>query len=101
MKIEDFILCYLRKTKKKRLTKEVLKDAYVDTFHIGDSFSYQSEEIWLIIGFSMNGAWIIKETDLRNKDIRAEKMNFIPYLRLLYFCCDYVYGHKNRGCGCY
>ena len=30
MKIEDFILFYLRKTKKKRLTKEVLKDAYVD-----------------------------------------------------------------------
>ena len=98
MKIEDFILFYLRKTKNKRLTKEVLKDAYVDTFHIGDSFLYQSEEIWIIIGFSMNGAWIIKETDLRNKDIKEEKMNFIPYLRLLYLYCDSVYGYKKRGC---
>ena len=98
MKIEDFILCYLRKTKNKRLTKEVLKDAYLDTFHIGDSFLYQSDGEWVIIGFSMHGAWIIKETDLRNKDIKEEKMSFIPYLRLLYLYCDSVYGYKKRGC---
>lgn len=96
MKVEDFILFYLRKTKNKRLTKEVLKDAYADTFHIGDSFLYQSEEIRVIIGFSMNGAWIIKETDLRNKDIKEEKMNFIPYILLCqYYDCSYLYKYKT------
>lgn len=40
MKREKFILSCLIKTKKKRFTIDVLKESFVDTFHVGDSFLY-------------------------------------------------------------
>ena len=58
MRVETFVLDYLRKTKNKRLTTEILKESFVDTFHVGDSFLYQGEES-VIIGFDVFGAWLV------------------------------------------
>lgn len=43
MKVDKFILDYLKRTKKKRFTIDVLKESFVDTFHVGDSFLYRGE----------------------------------------------------------
>lgn len=61
MKREKFILGYLIKTKKKILTTEILKEAYVDMFHVGDSFML-IEEKSVILGFDKFGAWLVKES---------------------------------------
>ena len=60
MKLEEFVLEYLKKTKKKRMTTELIKESFIDTFHVGDSFLYQGEKS-VIIGFNEFGAWIVEE----------------------------------------
>ena len=102
MKIEDFILCYLRKTKNKRLTKEVLKDAYADTFHVGDSFIYGDRflgiiEKSVIIGFNEFGAWLVEEEALQNQDIQPQSTYCVPYQILLgrYYDSDFSYKKKE------
>ena len=34
MRVETFVLDYLKRTKNKRLTTELLKESFVDTFHV-------------------------------------------------------------------
>lgn len=96
MKIETFIIDYLRKTKKKKFTKEILEEAFVNTFHVGDSFLY-SEGKAVIVGFDVFGAWVIKEADLKNKNLKEERMNFITYPLLLGKYYDYGYLYKQKG----
>ena len=102
MKLEEFVLEYLKKTKKKRLTKEVLKDAYADTFHVGDSFIYGDRflgivEKSVIIGFNEFGAWLVEEEALQNQDIQPQSTYCVPYQILLgrYYDSDFSYKKKE------
>lgn len=92
MKREKFILGYLIKTKNKILTTEILKEAYVDTFHVGDSFMLMEEKS-VILGFDEFGAWLVKESALKDNSIKTRALNCIPYPLLVsqYYASAYKY----------
>ena len=92
MRVETFVLDYLRKTKNKKLTTEIIKESFVDTLHVGDSVLYQGEES-VIIGFDVFGAWLVNEIELRTRDIQDVNINFFTYPLLLckYYDCNYLY----------
>ena len=96
MKLDEFVLEYLKKTKKKRLTKEVLKDAYADTFHVGDRFLGIVEKS-VIIGFNEFGALVVEEEALQNQDIQPQSTYCVPYQILLgrYYDSDFSYKKKE------
>lgn len=102
MKVENFVLDYLRKTKNKILTTEVIKEAYVDTFHVGDSFLYVNSFLRLveksvIIGFDKFGAWLVTEEALKNRNLQEYGMYFVTYPLLLCNYYDSVYRYTTKG----
>ena len=102
MKLEEFVLEYLKKTKKKRMTTELLKESFIDTFHVGDSFIYGDRflgivEKSVIIGFNEFGAWVVEEEALQNQDIQPQSTYCVPYQILLgrYYDSDFSYKKKE------
>ena len=96
MKLEEFVLEYLKKTKKKRMTTELLKESFIDTFHVGDSFLGIVEKS-VIIGFNEFGAWVVEEEALQNQDIQPQSTYCVPYQILLgrYYDSDFSYKKKE------
>ena len=102
MKLEEFVLEYLKKTKKKRMTTELLKESFIDTFHVGDSFIYGDRflgivEKSVIIGFNEFGACVVEEEALQNQDIQPQSTYCVPYQILLgrYYDSDFSYKKKE------
>lgn len=102
MKLEEFVLEYLKKTKKKRMTTELLKESFIDTFHVGDSFIHGDRflgivEKSVIIGFNEFGAWVVEEEALQNQDIQPQSTYCVPYQILLgrYYDSDFSYKKKE------
>ena len=102
MKLEEFVLEYLKKTKKKRMTTELIKESFIDTFHVGDSFIYGDRflgivEKSVIIGFNEFGAWLVEEEALQNQDIQPQSTYCVPYQILLgrYYDSDFSYKKKE------
>ena len=102
MKLEEFVLEYLKKTKKKRMTTELIKESFIDTFHVGDSFIYGDRflgivEKSVIIGFNEFGAWVVEEEALQNQDIQPQSTYCVPYQILLgrYYDSDFSYKKKE------
>ena len=96
MKLEEFVLDYLKKTKKKRMTTELIKESFIDTFHVGDSFLGIVEKS-VIIGFNEFGAWVVEEEALQNQDIQPQSTYCVPYQILLgrYYDSDFSYKKKE------
>ena len=96
MKLEEFVLEYLKKTKKKRMTTELIKESFIDTFHVGDSFLGIVEKS-VIIGFNEFGAWLVEEEALQNQDIQPQSTYCVPYQILLgrYYDSDFSYKKKE------
>ena len=102
MKLEEFVLEYLKKTKKKRMTTELIKESFIDTFHVGDSFIYGDRflgivEKSVIIGFNEFGALVVEEEELQNQDIQPQSTYCVPYQILLgrYYDSDFSYKKKE------
>lgn len=102
MKLEEFVLEYLKKTKKKRMTTELIKESFIDTFHVGDSFIYGDSflcivEKSVIIGFNEFGACVVEEEALQNQDIQPQSTYCVPYQILLgrYYDSDFSYKKKE------
>lgn len=102
MKLEEFVLEYLKKTKKKRMTTELIKESFIDTFHVGDSFIHGDRflgivEKSVIIGFNEFGAWVVEEEALQNQDIQPQSTYCVPYQILLgrYYDSDFSYKKKE------
>ena len=96
MKLEEFVLEYLKKTKKKRMTTELIKESFIDTFHVGDRFLGIVEKS-VIIGFNEFGAWLVEEEALQNQDIQPQSTYCVPYQILLgrYYDSDFSYKKKE------
>ena len=96
MKLEEFVLEYLKKTKKKRMTTELIKESFIDTFHVGDRFLGIVEKS-VIIGFNEFGACVVEEEALQNQDIQPQSTYCVPYQILLdrYYDSDFSYKKKE------
>ena len=96
MKLEEFVLEYLKKTKKKRMTTELIKESFIDTFHAGDRFLGIVEKS-VIIGFNEFGALVVEEEALQNQDIQPQSTYCVPYQILLgrYYDSDFSYKKKE------
>ena len=96
MKLEEFVLEYLKKTKKKRITTELIKESFIDTFHVGDRFLGIVEKS-VIIGFNEFGACVVEEEALQNQDIQPQSTYCVPYqiLRGRYYDSDFSYKKKE------
>ena len=96
MRLEEFVLEYLKKTKKKRMTTELIKESFIDTFHVGDRFLGIVEKS-VIIGFNEFGAWLVEEEALQNQDIQPQSTYCVPYqiLRCRYYDSDFSYKKKE------
>ena len=95
MKLEEFVLEYLKKTKKKRMTTELLKESFIDTFHVGDRLGIVEKSV--IIGFNEFGACVVEEEALQNQDIQPQSTYCVPYQILLgrYYDSDFSYKKKE------
>ena len=96
MKLEEFVLEYLKKTKKKRMTTELIKESFIDTFHVGDRFLGIVEKS-VIRGFNEFGVCVVEEKALQNQDIQPQSTYCVPYqiLRGRYYDSDFSYKKKE------